>query len=171
MLGSVDRKGIAQWILEMFQKSPKVFHHWKRIEEKVKAEFNTNESFVRQCLKTFVSSGIIKFSGVNYKGKYIYQVTTDANEDKTLDLFGEENEIPLKTVEYLDDYGFDSLVASISKQVDRNGTIVKTYSTDRLWMMPYVYFLNLCREYKSWRDSEIALSKKELSDFKRKSKK
>lgn len=113
----------------------------------------------------------MQFKGTKHKGNYKILEKDQEKINQAINLFSEAADLPSKTIAYYDQYGFDNLVAAVSKWVDFNGTIVREYDLDRLWIGEYIYFLEKATEYKAWSDSNNAQYRKMIKDSNKKASK
>ena len=76
-------------------------------------------------------------------------------------------QIPSEVNEHFEQYGFEELVNSVSKQVNHENIIVKEYSFDRLMIGRYIDFLMKAETYLSWFKADQATAKEKIKRIKK----
>lgn len=166
--GGATRVGIAHEIVNVLARFNKPVHV-NMIFRKLKTN-REDKSFVRSCLKVFEKNGVVSEIGESLNESYRLIAKDLKVIDKVIiENFGSDD-LPSATKKHFEQYGFNELVANVAKQITHEGIVVKEYGIDRLWIGRYIDFLELAKEYTSFRLSDNQIASKKASDIKKQSK-
>jgi len=128
-----------------------------------------NSDFARAFFQILSDKKMLAIKGGKDNPAYQLNTTYEIAFDIAKETYNESenNTLPEDTQIYYKMYGFDKLVASVSKWVNYKDVIEREYSIDRLWLMRYIDFLDKAKEWVIWLKADQALVKKQIDEMKK----
>lgn len=115
-------------------------------------------AFIRNCLKVLCKKEVLKEKGAKLYEQYLLVEHNKGKVNAIIDDVYATQSVPQAVKDHFDKYGFEELVASVAKQIDHEGNLVKEYNIDRLWLTRYIDFLELAKEYTSFREADYHMA-------------
>lgn len=141
------------------------------IEKRLTPDLQTGD-FARAFLVLFTDKKFFATRGSKSNPAFNFVGNYDKAIEEVNNTYEEKDEkTPAETQEYFQVYGFDKLVASVSRWINHDGITEREYNIDRLWIGRYIDFLDKAKEYVAWLKSDQAIAKKRIADIRKQSKK
>ena len=138
------------------------------ISEELTVEYK-NSDFVRSFMQLLSDKKIVAIKGGKQNPAYQLIGTYDQALELAKETYkdAESEKLPSDAQLYYEQYGFAKLVASVSKWVNYKDVIEREYDIDRLWLMPYIDFLDKAKEYVNWLKADQSIALRQIDSIKK----
>lgn len=169
--GTRDRAAIVKDIVKLLENEKK-FISINVIIIQIKSIDEVSASFIKQAVNVLVKEEILIKQDNSSELKVMLSETNSEKIESFIDnTFGEDHKTPSEVIQHFEEYGFEELVNSVSKQINHDNVLVKEFDYDRLMLGRYIDFLKKAERYMSWFKSDQAIAKKKIAELRKLNKK
>jgi hypothetical protein len=167
LTGTKDRAQLVREIVEII-KASKEFIKVSEIIEQLDKE---NSAFIKSAVNLLIKNEILFADENSFEVAVIVsELNAERIESFIVETYSEVNETPNEVSEHFEQYGFEELVSSVSKQINHDNVVVKEFNFDRLMLGRYIDFLTKAESYISWMKADQATARAKMKKIKQQTK-